>query len=306
MLRGFILRRFVCGESSRSYGLIFARALSKVEPAPPLRLEAFLLERGWPDDRRFISKFVELPLYESTYTKHVLASLERARGHKEPADLQKTEIEHVLPQAMNDMWRADLGPEAERIHVKWLHSPGNLTLSGYNAELWNHRFSVKRTRYAQSNVVLTREIADYEHWDEQTIIARGKQLAAEAARIWIGPPEQSALQRDSLDQRETDDVSRFKARHKGNVVEDLSVWDESTVPRSNAGIVNLKHKIDSMVATLNLAGLESLTFKGSAETDQASTYYRRAGQYLRAHIAKVRTALVAHEAAILGNTHRET
>ena len=53
-----------------------------------------------------------------------------------------------------------LGAEAERIHADWLHRPGNLTLSAYNQELWNHPFKVKRERYAQSNIVLTRELAD--------------------------------------------------------------------------------------------------------------------------------------------------
>ena len=204
MLRGFIFRRFVCGESSRSYGMIFARALPKADPAPLQQLEAFLLERGWPEDDRFISTFAKLPLYESAYTKHVLESLERARGHKEPADLQRTEIEHVLPQTLNDMWRADLGPEAGRIYAEWLHSPGNLTLSAYNAELWNHPFATKRVRYGQSNVVLTREIAGYERWDDRTIIARGKQLATEAAGIWIGPREAFARQPVPLDQSNTD------------------------------------------------------------------------------------------------------
>jgi hypothetical protein len=35
-------------------------------------------------------------------------------------------------------------------------------------------------------IVLTRELSDYERWDEEEIEKRGRQLATEAVRIWIG------------------------------------------------------------------------------------------------------------------------
>jgi uncharacterized protein with ParB-like and HNH nuclease domain len=203
MLRGFIFRRFVSGESSRGYGQMFVRGLSKGEGAALQRLEGYLLERGWPDDHRFETAFIKFPLYERGYTKHVLETFERSRGHKEPADLRETEIEHVLPQTLNQGWRSALGPEADRIQADWLHSPGNLTLSGYNAELWNHEFDIKRKRYAQSNVVLTREVAELDQWGEAEIADRGRLLANEAAQIWIGPAEQvSRPTRDVNDDEE--------------------------------------------------------------------------------------------------------
>jgi hypothetical protein len=215
MLCRFICRRSVCGESSRGYGQIFVPALSGLEDEPLKRLESYLHERGWPDDDRFLSSFVRFPLYQQRYAKHLLETLERARGHKEPADLRETQIEHILPQTLNANWRTDLGSAAEQIHAEWLHSPGNLTLSGYNLELWNHRFAVKRSRYAQSNVVLTRELVTYDHWDEETIRSRGQQLAAEAARLWIGPsPEIVALAKviaSSLDLQAKRTLAALKA-----------------------------------------------------------------------------------------------
>lgn len=190
MLRGFILRRFVCGESSRGYGQMFVRALSKDEGDPIAALEAYLLDRGWPDDHRFKSAFVKFPLYERGYTREVLETLERARGHKEPADLTAAQVEHVLPQTLSEQWKTDLGADAERIHADFRHVPGNLTLSAYNQELWNHQFDIKRARFATSNIVITREIADQAKWGESEIDARGAKLAEEASRIWIGPKEQ--------------------------------------------------------------------------------------------------------------------
>jgi hypothetical protein len=43
-----------------------------------------------------------------------------------------------MPQTLSDAWIRDLGPDAKIIHAECLHWPGNLTLSGYNQELWNH------------------------------------------------------------------------------------------------------------------------------------------------------------------------
>lgn len=193
MLSGFILRRFICGESSRGYGRMFVAAIGKKDEDPFQRLEPYLLARGWPDDRRFKAAFVEFPLYQRGYTSELLQTLERSRGHKEPADLKATQIEHILPQTLSDSWREALGPDAERIHADWLHRPGNLTLSAYNLELWNHPFKMKRERYANSNIVLTRELAVNERWTDDEIRRRGELLAEEAAKIWVGPKEPPAV-----------------------------------------------------------------------------------------------------------------
>jgi hypothetical protein len=78
-----------------------------------------------------------------------------------------------------------------------LHLPGNLTLSGYNIELWNHPFEVKRRRYGESNVVLTRELCDYSSWTDKEIRDRGMQMGVAAATIWKGPKHPPALSTDA-------------------------------------------------------------------------------------------------------------
>ncbi len=172
MLRGFIMRRFICGESSRGYGQMFVRAAANENGDPVKALEEYLLERGWPDDHQFESAFVTFPLYQRGYTRVVLDTLERGRGHKEPADLTAAEVEHVMPQTLSKEWAEMLGLEAERIHSGWLHTPGNLTLSSYNREIWNHPFDQKREHYTKSNIVITRELASFGHWSEEEIRMR--------------------------------------------------------------------------------------------------------------------------------------
>jgi hypothetical protein len=169
---------------------MFVRALAKDEGEPITTLESYLLDRGWPDDHQFEEAFVEFPLYQRGYTREILETLERARGHKEPAGLDAAQVEHVLPQTLSEAWVEALGADAEAIHADWLHRPGNLTLSAYNPELWNHPFGTKRERYAQSNIVITRELGAYTRWTDTEIRERGRQLALEASKIWMGPKEQ--------------------------------------------------------------------------------------------------------------------
>jgi hypothetical protein len=203
MLRGFIFRRFVCGESSRGYGQMFVRAIDAVAEDPMLALEQYLLARGWPDDARFIEAFVQFPLYKRGYAREVLETLELARGHKEKADLSLAQVEHVMPQTLSGEWIEALGDEPERVHAQWLHRPGNLTLSAYNQEVGNQAFAVKRARFASSNVGLTREIAEAAQWAEQDIAERSRRMAREAAGLWFGPSEPRESEEVAVQARES-------------------------------------------------------------------------------------------------------
>ncbi len=193
MLSGFILRRFVCGESSRPYGRMFVHAALALGDKPVEQLRCYLEEMGYPDAIRFRNSFIGFNLYQKQYDRFILECLERSHGHKEQADLSKTEIEHIMPQTLSEQWRNDLGKEADRIYTTWLHTPGNLTLSAYNEKLWNSPFAVKKNLYKDSNIVLTRQLAEIPTWDEAAIRKRGEELADRAIQIWKGPAVPPAI-----------------------------------------------------------------------------------------------------------------
>jgi len=187
MLSGFIMRRFICGESSRGYGRQFVKACDSLTANTVQSLYVFLESKGWPDALQFESAFRTFNLYERSYGRFILESLEAAHDHREPADTSAAEIEHVMPQTLSVAWKKDLGADAERIHGEWLHTPGNLTLSAYNRELWNYPFAEKREQYAQSNIVITRKLSESANWGEDEIRARGQTLAELAKKVWSGP-----------------------------------------------------------------------------------------------------------------------
>lgn len=90
-----------------------------------------------------------------------------------------------MPQKLSEEWLADLGESAKE-HSKWVHTLGNLTLTGYNPELYNKPFNVKLPVFLESNVSLNREYfkKDIKKWDAETIRDRGSWLAEKALEAW--------------------------------------------------------------------------------------------------------------------------
>lgn len=192
-LSGFILRRLVCGQSSRAYGRWFVTACSTLSKAPLAELWQFLIAKGFPSDNNFASSLLRFNLYDSRYCRSVLQELEKAHHHKEPADLALTQIEHIMPQTLTGEWKTELGSEWQRVYDERRNTLGNLTLTAYNPELSNRPFTEKRdgfhdyTGYKNSNIVITRDLGKHTNWTESEIVARGQNLAQLAMKIWQGP-----------------------------------------------------------------------------------------------------------------------
>jgi hypothetical protein len=80
-----------------------------------------------------------------------------------------------------------VGTDWETLHEKWLHTLGNLTLSGYNPELGNTSFAKKQKGFGESNVSLNEHFVTVSAWNEQSIRDRGQLLARRVARLWPRP-----------------------------------------------------------------------------------------------------------------------
>ena len=194
-LTGYVFRRYVCGETSRTYTKWFVAACKTVSAdQPALSIEMFLSERGsFPHDKRFKAALLKFDLYNSKYGFAVLQQLEESFGSKEAPNPETATIEHILPQTLSKEWKEDLGEDARDIRDEWCHTIGNLTFSGYNTGLSNKRFSVKLNGigdtpgYKSSNYELTKMFLTNTQWGAAEIEHRGTELANRAIAIWQGP-----------------------------------------------------------------------------------------------------------------------
>ena len=92
-----------------------------------------------------------------------------------------------MPQILNESWEQTLGNEAAQTHDLYLHTIGNLTLTGNNSPMGNKSFIEKRNVFAKSNFALNKELAGTIIWGEYMIQQRAKKLGQLALNIWFHP-----------------------------------------------------------------------------------------------------------------------
>ena len=156
-----------------------------------------LLNASFPDNKKFTDSLMNVNLYSlrNNLAKLALVVLEESRT-KETIDFDDAQVEHIMPQRLNNDWRIEL-PTANRINEEIGGVIGNLTLTKYNQEMGNKVFSEKREVYRTSNVSLTREIAtDYSVWNKDSIVKRTEQLTQELIAIFPKPVD--TLQVESM------------------------------------------------------------------------------------------------------------
>lgn len=201
LLVSFLVRRMFARVPTNQLNRLFLTLWRQLPKAGelPLEVATVLAEptRRWPNDEEFTRAFVQYPLYTDSrpaQRRLVLEELERSFAHKEEVALDALQIEHVMPQSLTAEWVATLAggdPDAEEharsVQRTWLHTIGNLTLTGYNPELSNDPWPQKREYYAASNVELSKALAHNETWAEAEIAERAHQLAQRALGIWRSP-----------------------------------------------------------------------------------------------------------------------
>ncbi len=196
MVESYVFRRAVCAVPTNSMNKTFAgfsKSLKKDRYLESVRANFLLLPsyRRFPSDEEFERDIKTKDLYNFRSRSYWLRRLEN-HDRKEPIVVDEYTIEHILPQNENlsQKWQDDLGPEWERIQGTWLHTLGNLTLTGYNSELSDHPFIDKREKkggFADSPLRLNQSLRQLDSWNETAIEKRAISLAIQAVKVWAGP-----------------------------------------------------------------------------------------------------------------------
>ncbi|MGL2366204.1 GmrSD restriction endonuclease domain-containing protein [Helicobacter pylori] len=195
LTESYICRRAVCGIPSSGLNKFFASFTKKINKDQYLEsIEAHFLSLEkttgkFPKDSEFRDSFITIDFYKLQKIKYFLERLEKF-DTKEPVDTQKCNIEHIIPQTLTPEWQRDLGENFKAIHEKYLHTIGNLTLTGYNQEYSNKSFQEKRDMekgFKQSPLRLNQSLKDLESFGEKEIEKRASDLADWALKIWTYP-----------------------------------------------------------------------------------------------------------------------
>ena len=213
LVEAYVYRRAVCSIPTNSLNKTFAtfgRELKKDRYLESIKAHFLLMPsyRRFPRDDEFKRELRGRDLYNFRSRSYWLRRLEN-HGRKERVPVDEYTIEHVMPQNedLSAEWRSDLGTEWERVHETWLHTLGNLTLTGYNSEYSDRPFVEKRDMeggFKMSPLRLNEGIGGLERWDEGAIQVRGDRLADLAASVWADvhlPAERLALYRRQPERR---------------------------------------------------------------------------------------------------------
>jgi len=187
----YIVRRAVCEIPPAPLNRFFPTVYRKIEKDSMVDSFEILLKKEtgttrMPTDDEFRTSLEERDLYGNNILRFLLEEIEM-HDNKEPVDTSGLEIEHIMPETLSDKWKEELGDRWELIHQKYLHTLGNLTLTGYNQEYYNRTFIEKRDLekgYKQSNLKLNRELAKLRKWTDHDIKHRATRLSNTAMRIW--------------------------------------------------------------------------------------------------------------------------
>lgn len=139
-----------------------------------------------PSDGLFIKNLKISNIYlNRSLTKFLLAQVENSSS-KEIVDTSSMTIEHIMPQTLETSWIAMLGNNYASIHEEYLHTLGNLTLSGYNSNLSNKSFSEKISMLKEVSKAnfLNKDILDKSIWTSEEIKQRSERLAQDIVSIF--------------------------------------------------------------------------------------------------------------------------
>ncbi len=153
----------------------------------PEALAAAMAQRA-PNDARFEEAFAVQSVSRNYLARYYLRALENQarRGTRQAilvpeADVEKVDLEHVLPKNPGPGWGLD-EETTDKLHRKI----GNLVLiaRGDNVAMGNDTFDTKKPYLDPCPFILTSEVAKESEWGEAQIAERQKRLAALAVAAW--------------------------------------------------------------------------------------------------------------------------
>ncbi|MFP6243047.1 DUF262 domain-containing protein [Helicobacter pylori] len=270
LTESYICRRAVCGLGTNSLNKVFASFTKKINKDQYLEsIKAHFLSlettKGkFPKDSEFKNLFITIDFYNLKERTYFLERLENFNT-EEPVNTKECTIEHIMPQTLTEKWKRDLGENFQAIHDKYLHTIGNLTLTGYNEKYSNNSFQEKRDMekgFKQSPLRLNQGLRDLEVFGEEQIKKRANDLADWALKIWTYPN----LDAETLEkykpkkERKAYDLSSYKfSSHSRELFDtlrkEIKALDERITEKFNQEYISYmfdKNFVDIVVQTKDL------------------------------------------------------
>jgi len=145
----------------------------------------------YPTDELFKVNFQDKIETNGRKIRYILYKLEMAARAREKQAMglelepnNSLTIEHILPKNPGNQWESVLKPDSTIVD-ECLYRLGNLTLlTKINRSLGNKSFEKKKEVFKQSDLILTRKIADFKEWNRKSIDNRQVYMSHLALEAW--------------------------------------------------------------------------------------------------------------------------
>ena len=213
VVESFWARRIICGVAANAMARIFAslhydtlRMMQKGDCDYPNTLKYVLLQKEgtsrFPKDDELRNEFAARDIYKipRDYRCFLFERMENGNSLEAHDDVAgkikggQYTIEHIMPQSLTPQWRTELGDDWAEIHLKYLNTFANLTLTAYNSSYGNKPFLTKKQGFTkngkkvpgfnESGFHLSEYIKTCEHWGLKELEERGRLLLAKFMELW--------------------------------------------------------------------------------------------------------------------------
>ena len=140
-----------------------------------------------PEPAEFLRRFKTARVPRLTTARYLLGEIEHAKRRTSEVSVESTDrvhIEHIYPQT----------PAVSKWpnHAQTINRLGNLTLLGkrLNTSIKNADFATKKEKgYSSSDILMTKELLDFDEWTPASIDARQNELSKWIFEVWHFPDE---------------------------------------------------------------------------------------------------------------------
>ena len=222
-IQTFACRRFVLDLPTNAFNKIFMTLYRQIDKSDyENSIYLYVMTRPgknrMPSDKEIRAMLCDKDFYnaKSRMKMYILERMENYEN-KEPVkiiDNNDVTIEHIFPQNPDEKWHEDMSDkDFDDFSNIYLHTIGNLTLSGNNGALGNKVFSEKKSMnknnkeqgYIYSRLLLNRFLKDIDEWTIENYRRRSDILIQRFINIWQLPKVEGVKDIPELNINDVDD-----------------------------------------------------------------------------------------------------
>jgi uncharacterized protein with ParB-like and HNH nuclease domain len=141
------------------------------------------------------------------------------------------QVEHIMPQTLNQTWKDELGVNYKEVHDNYLNNIGNLTLIRHNSELSNRSFADKKEIYKNNAgmQIAKNEVIDQEKWGEEQIQIRAEYLVNIILNKILPLTESLKTSNNYSLERKTAGSNRLSFANLDLIGKEIVYWDDTSI-----------------------------------------------------------------------------